>query len=449
MEKINKKLELIKIRNEILLKSSNEKDQQIADLNNIIIELKQKFPKNEQLSDLKKIQNNDDNISQNIKKYESQLNKIKNDLNESEIKNSKLILENNMLNEKIQRIEKEKNEEIKNMEYLHKKEIENYDKIKLELNEKINLLLKKEEKNKNNTNKNEEEKFINELNQKDDKLKELNEEHIRLKKYIQELNYKNEELKLACQIKEKTIEKLELEIEKIDHNLEESDEEKKTIKNKNINNLNILIKENEELKLGLKDMTEGINQANELYNEKLNCFKKEILIKNNKLNEYKNIILILKKKIFTLNEELFLIKNENINSNSYFNANFINNSIINSNSTPKYNEKKINNYNLMLNKNYSNINKRLITNNCGNTRNKIIKFGYNSDKNRVLNKEYSKFSSMTDLNIHKNNIINLNKRYQKINNTLDFINKNKEEDKNHLIFIKQYKKILDKFQDFQ
>ena len=48
MEKLNKKLELIKVRNEILTNSINEKDNQIKELNNALLEYKQKASSNEQ-----------------------------------------------------------------------------------------------------------------------------------------------------------------------------------------------------------------------------------------------------------------------------------------------------------------------------------------------------------------------------------------------------------------
>ena len=311
IEKLNKKLELIKVRNEILTNSTNEKDNQIKELNNALLEYKQKLSSNEKtISFINQIKNNENNdnkdsnkIVNNNQKYEIELNNIKNSLNEYEIKNAKLIFENNVLNDKIKNMEKEKIEEIKIMETLHKKQIDNYDKNILQLNEKISELLKEEENNKNrnnlNINKKEDEfknNILNELNKKDNKIKKLDEENYKLKKEIKQLNFKYEDLKIICDNKDKIIEKYELQLETIDKKsigeLNKLNKDNNDIDN-NMDNkiyINILIKENEELKLGLKSMTEGINQANKLYNNKLNYFKKEIIIKNNEINEYKNKI---------------------------------------------------------------------------------------------------------------------------------------------------------------
>ena len=94
--------------------------------------------------------NNNENLKEKIEKYEIELNKIKNNLDESEIKNKKLVFENNILVDKIKNIEKEKTEEIKILKTLHQKEIENYNKNISQLNEKIMQLLDEEEKIKNN-----------------------------------------------------------------------------------------------------------------------------------------------------------------------------------------------------------------------------------------------------------------------------------------------------------
>jgi hypothetical protein len=307
------------------------------------------------------------------------------------------------------------------MESLHQKQIENYNKNITQLMKelRINQLLNEEEKNKNKKEDKVEEKIIEELKEKE----------------MQEIKYKCEELKIICENKEKIIKKLEeAQIEQINMKKEG-------------NNIYDLIKENEELKEGLQSLTEGINVANKLYNQKLNFFEKEVIIKNGKLNEYKNKISILKKKINELYNELILIKGKGINNNRYYNANFFNNSIIiNSNSASKNREKPINE-NLMINKIYSNSNTRLNTENYYNSKNKIIDFktvmGSKNYKKRKNNNAIQKFNSMGNLNNQK--IISLKKN----TNMQSFINKNKEEIAKDINFLKEYTEILEKIKNFK
>ena len=249
------------------------------------------------------------------------------------------------------------------------------------------------------------------------------------------MKYKCEELKIICENREKIIKKLEeAQIDQV--NMKKED-----------NNIYDLIKENEELKKGLQSLTEGINVANKLYNQKLNFFQKEVAIKDNKLTEYKNKISILKKKIKELYNELILLKGKRINNNSYYNANFFNNSIINnSNSASKNREKPINDY-LMINKIYSNTNTKLNTENYYDSKNKITNFKtVTSAKNYIKrrnNNDIHKFNSMGNLNNQK--IIGLKKK----TNTQSFINKNKEEIAKDINFLKEYTEILEKIKNFK
>ena len=473
IEKINKKLELIKVRNDILTKNLQDKQQEIKELNNIILEYKQKITSNEQSSNLInliKISDDDSNSKKDKHKdkYEIILNKIKNNLDESEIQNSKLVFENKVLNDKIKSLEKEKFEEIKVLESLHQKQIDNNNKTINQLNDKITELMKEIDKNKNNTinldeyyKKND---IINDLNKKQDKIRELDTENFKLKKEMQQMINKNEELGIICKNKDLIIEKLETEIEKIDF---QNGGDEKNIKQNIVNNdenkkkIELLEKENEELKLGLQNMTQGIDKANELYNEKLSYFNNQLIIKNNKLKEYKNKILILKAKVDELSNELNMIKGgHNNNNNSFFNASFINNSIINTHTIPKYNDNNINN--IMLNKNnYSNINRNLNTENNVNNTNKILSMtnNYRTITNRPLQNDnintMPNLKNAPSLNTNKDsNLIYRNGGLKTIselreNDTQEFINKNKEEDKNHINFLKEYKETLDKFQNFK
>ena len=494
VEKINKKLDLIKVRNDILTKNLKDKEQEILDLNNIILEYKQKIESNEQSSNfINEIKKNirDENAAKQIEKYEIELNKIKNKLDESEIKNKKLLFENNILADKIKNIELDKNEEIRINESLHQKQIDNYNKNISELNEKIKELIQEKETNKNeNINKDEyinKKDIINELNKKQDKIRQLDEDNFKLKKEMQQMINKNDELTIIIKNKDLIIEKLETEIEKFDFQEKNKSGKENELNNEkyknieeNLEKIEILEKENEELRLGLQNMTEGVNKANELYNEKLNSFHNELLLKNNKLNEYKNKISILKSKINELSNELIFIKG-GANSNSYYNASFINNSIINTNpnanTITKYKNDMINN-NLMLNKKYYNnystnrgntaaINANKVNNPLGEAY--IQNINKKENNNNQINHNYynmSKFRSLGSLNkINENNNINnsnsntniyrnkvgLNNAVvgSKTSDTQDFINKNKEEDQNHMNFLKEYRETLDKFQSFK
>jgi len=504
VDKITKKLDLIKVRNDILTKNLKDKEQEIVNLNNIILEYKQKIISNEQSSNfMNEIKKSirDENTVKQIEKYEIELNKVKNSLDESEIKNMKLVFENNILVGKIQNIEIEKNEEIKILELLHQKQIDNYNKSIEQLNEKITELVKERESNHNNIiskdeyiNKND---IINELNEKQDKIRKLDEDNFNLKKDIQQMINKNEELAIIIKNKDLIIERLETEIERFDFNnikesnknINENELNKKSNKNREeyLIKIESLEKENEELKIGLQNMTEGINKANELYNEKLNNFNNELVIKNNKLKEYKNKISILKCKIVEVSNELMLLKG-GVNNNSYYNASFINNSIINTNHNSNTNtiprikdDMIINNNNFMLNKKYynnyntgrvntDNTNMNSVNNILGQVyihkndqkdqynKNQInltnnynsVKLGNMPNINAVNENNNSIKNSNSNVNIYRNKGVLKNAKIGiKASDTQEFINKNKEEDKNHMNFLKEYKETLNKFQNFK
>jgi hypothetical protein len=506
VDKIAKKLDLIKVRNDILTKNLKEKEQEIVNLNNILIEYKQKISSSEQSSDfMNEIKKNirDENIVKQIEKYEIELFKVKNSLDESEIKNMKLVFENNILVGKIQNMEIEKNEEIKIMESLHQKQIDNYNKNIEQLYEKIAELVKEREINqKYIINKDEyinKKDIINEINKKQDKIRQLDEDNFKLKKDIQQMINKNEELTIIIKNKDLIIERLETEIERFDFNngkesknINENELNKESNKNREeyLIKIESLEKENEELKIGLQNMTEGINKANELYNEKLNNFNNELVLKNNKLKEYKNKISILKCKIVELSNELMLLKG-GANNNSYYNASFINNSIINTNQNSNTNtiprikdDMMVNNNNFMLNKKYyNNYNTgRVNTDNTNmNSMNNILGQVYvnkndqkdHNNKNQInLSNNYKsvKLGNMPNINVvndnnnnnnsikNSNSNINIYRNKGVLNNakigikasdTQEFINKNKEEDKNHMNFLKEYKETLNKFQNFK
>ena len=302
IEILNKEINILRNKNKLIEEDLSNKEQKIIELNNELIIYKKKKESNEELIIFQNKINEYD-TDKKIENYELELNKIKNNLNESEIQNSKLILENNILLNKIENINKEKNTEIKVIESLYQKQIDNYNKTITELNNKLVASLNEKKNNKNDI-------------EKENKIKILNEENSKYKKDLEQIMLEKEELKKISLDKDKIIEKLEVEIEKYD--FENNNKDK--IKDDNmINEINNLRHENEELKKMFKSMTQGINKANELYNEKLIAFNKQILYKNNKLLEYKNKISVLKVKINELYEELNTLKgNSNANNNSFF-----------------------------------------------------------------------------------------------------------------------------------
>jgi len=428
IETVTNEITKLKNKNENLVKEVNNKEDQIKELNYTLMEYKQKIISNEEtdkfINKLKDsfVESNND-MNRTIENFENEINILKNKLNESEIKNSKLTFDNNILSNKIESIYKEKDEQIKVIESLYQKQIDNCNKNISQLNDKL-LQSLKENSNKISSD----EESFNKRIEQEKKMKLLEVENIKFKKEIEGMMHEKEELKKISLDKDKIIEKLEVEIEKYDYenNNNNKDKFKKEEYEKEINNLK---KENEELKVMFKKMTQGINEANVLYNEKLVNFNKQILLKNNKLLEYKNKISILKVKINELHEELSLLRGSttnttnNVNNNSFFNTSFINNSIINTNTSQK-NTDKLSSNSVLLNKNYSTINNRLNTqtnNNNNDYQKKAIGVSaYNSktvDRRDIKeNGSLTKMNSMTNINKSKDDINNVNKEKKTFNN---------------------------------
>ena len=428
IETVTNEITKLKNKNENLVKEVNNKEDQIKELNYTLMEYKQKIISNEEtdkfINKLKDsfVESNND-MNKTIENFENEINILKNKLNESEIKNSKLTFDNNILSNKIESIYKEKDEQIKVIESLYQKQIDNCNKSISQLNDKL-LQSLKENSNKISSD----EESFNKRIEQEKKMKLLEVENIKFKKEIEGMMHEKEELKKISLDKDKIIEKLEVEIEKYDYenNNNNKDKFKKEEYEKEINNLK---KENEELKVMFKKMTQGINEANVLYNEKLVNFNKQILLKNNKLLEYKNKISVLKVKINELHEELSLLRGSttnttnNVNNNSFFNTSFINNSIINTNTSQK-NTDKLSSNSVLLNKNYSTINNRLNTqtnNNNNDYQKKAIGVSaYNSktvDRRDIKeNGSLTKMNSMTNINKSKDDINNVNKEKKTFNN---------------------------------
>ena len=207
----------LKNKNENLVKEVNNKEAQIKEMNYTLMEYKQKIISNEEtdkfINKLKDsfVESNND-MSKTIENFESEINILKNKLNESEIKNSKLIFDNNILSNKIENIYKEKDEQIKVIELLYQKQIDNYNKNISQLNDK---LLKSLKENSNKISSDEE--SFNKKIEKEKKMKLLEVENIKFKKEIEGITHEKEELKKISMDKDKIIEKLEVEIEKYDY----------------------------------------------------------------------------------------------------------------------------------------------------------------------------------------------------------------------------------------
>ena len=137
----------LKNKNENLVKELNNKEDQIKELNYTLMEYKQKIISNEEtdkfINKLKDsfVESNND-MSKTIENFESEINNLKSKLNESEIKNSKLTFDNNILSNKIESIYKEKDEQIKVIESLYQKQIDNCNKSISQLNDKLLQSLK-------------------------------------------------------------------------------------------------------------------------------------------------------------------------------------------------------------------------------------------------------------------------------------------------------------------
>lgn len=167
-------------------------------------------------------------------------------------------------------------------------------------------------------------------------------------------------------------------------------------------------------------------------------------------------------------EEINILRgNSNINNTSFFSTSFINNSIINTNQSQKPYEKLVNNT-LTLNRD-SNINsitkklsglsghdsKTIDRNKLNDSFNKTTKLTNSNKKKIYFNKEIKSPHIKKEIlfpqtpQIRKEILINSNKN-NKVNSdfkktkTLEYIDKNKEQEKRNIDFLKEYKEILEK-----
>ena len=336
----------LQTKNKDLDADIEEKKKIIQDLNYKIIELNQKIESNESLN----------RISQKIKNVEKKngdndllvkISELYNKINEIEIKNSKLIFDNKNLLTKIELQKNEKKNEIEIIEILHKKQIENLEKNINSLNNTINELINEKKKEPKELNylqiQTEVYKNFSELEQK---LRKNENDNFTLKKENQKLINDNEELKIIINGKENIINKLQHNISRIENEfkikLTEISSNNKSpninIDNNNNNEINDInnqiINENLEkmvedqkrlneeniiLKNNYEQMTQGINQANELFVNKQKEYENIINYQNEKLKEYKFKISLLKIKINELHSEIEFLQDKQIkNQNNFY-----------------------------------------------------------------------------------------------------------------------------------
>ena len=477
IEKLNKAINILNSKIETLNKKGNESENIIKELNFAIIEYKQKIASNEKknifLNKIKTYQE-DNNIEKITMEYETEMNNLRNNNDQWEIKNQKLIFENKILNEKLKTFSIEKENEIKNINNIHQNKIKTYEDNISALNDEIEKLKKKCLENENAL-KNAKLKEISELNQKA-QLKLIEGEKNNLVQENKKIKTENEEMKKNLEEKEKTIEKLQTEIENMDYcsnreskqqNLNQSAMVRGNCLNieELINEIEFLKNENIELKSGFTRMTSAIDEANQLYNEKLLEFNNQILLKNNKLREYKNKISILKFKI----NELYL-KQLNPNTNNSiipnmsdisfcnldqsFNTNKINrNSNLSCNTKNVLKQKTYNQPNYLTPMRIINKNINIGNNNqiCGNllsprVSGNTIEMFPRTDNRIKDNIEFQQYRNHTEGTIKNEKIENINST-KSVREMQEFINKNKEVGKKEIDYIKEFKKTLSKIEN--
>lgn len=441
----NAYIKILKSEKENLIKENQEKDNSIKALNYKIIELNQKISSNEstqkiidKISSLK----NNKNAQQNmvIEKFKIEIIDLQNKINELEIKNSKLLFDNESLLNKIKLINSEKINENNLKNLINQKKIDNFCKQIEFLNSKLNNEI---EKNKNITNNISRDKQNNDLinandiydkfNEMRKKILYLDEENFRLQKENQNVKNINEELQIIIKGKDEIISRIQNNVINLDKkfNLEKSynininDSKNNVESNMNIDKKNkykemvnaLLLqnekinKENSELKITMKKL----NQEKSEFSTKENEYEKVILIQEEKLKEYKYKISILKIKINELHQELMYVKGE-LNNNylnkisnpiSHIEYNKKNQSKNNNNSNPNriVNLKEVNNNNNEMKNNKINI---VDINNNNNLK---------KDKDLdIINKKMNVLND--DANNKKDMKLNISDEYssQKINN---------------------------------
>ena len=290
----------------------------IKDLNYKIIEINQQIESKETINKItQKIKNEKpEDLEHN---YLIEINELNNKINEIEINNSKLKFDNENLLNKIDIITKEKKTEFEIMESLYIKKNEILEKEIERLNEMINDLLN--EKQKEHIDifdyKNIQNDIYKCFIELEEKMKKLNNVNFLIKKENQKLKNENEELSIIINGKETIIEKLQSNINKIENDFKQRLSEGNIINNNEnieqlLNEQKRLTEENDILRNNYEQMTQGINEANELFVSKQKEYENIINAQMEKLKEYKFKISVLKIKVNELHSEIEFLQEKQI-----------------------------------------------------------------------------------------------------------------------------------------
>ena len=290
----------------------------IKDLNYKIIEINQQIESKETINKItQKIKNEKpEDLEHN---YLIEINELNNKINEIEINNSKLRFDNENLLNKIDIITKEKKTELEIMESLYIKKNEILEKEIERLNEMINDLLN--EKQKEHIDIYDYKNIQNDIYkcfiELEEKMKKLNNVNFLIKKENQKLKNENEELSIIINGKETIIEKLQSNINKIENDFKQRLSEGNIINNNEsieqlLNEQKRLTEENDILRNNYEQMTQGINEANELFVSKQKEYENIINAQMEKLKEYKFKISVLKIKVNELHSEIEFLQEKQI-----------------------------------------------------------------------------------------------------------------------------------------
>ena len=290
----------------------------IKDLNYKIIEINQQIESKETINKItQKIKNEKpEDLEHN---YLIEINELNNKINEIEINNSKLKFDNENLLNKIDIITKEKKTELEIMESLYIKKNEILEKEIERLNEMINDLLN--EKQKEHIDIYDYKNIQNDIYkcfiELEEKMKKLNNVNFLIKKENQKLKNENEELSIIINGKETIIEKLQSNINKIENDFKQRLSEGNIINNNEnieqlLNEQKRLTEENDILRNNYEQMTQGINEANELFVSKQKEYENIINAQMEKLKEYKFKISVLKIKVNELHSEIEFLQEKQI-----------------------------------------------------------------------------------------------------------------------------------------
>lgn len=339
---LEEKIDKYKTESENLNSTIKELNYKIIELNQNIISKENMNQFNNKIKDVlesknKEINNDNNNKEENkentlIEKYEVELKKLYNIIDELEIKNSKLVFDNKIMNTKVANIISDKNNELSILKSIYQNQLNNLNKVISHLNNRIAQLFDDNNKPinyKQNSNllKNEIMKKFNDL---ENKLNSYDKENCDLRKENQNLKSELSELKLVEESKEKIIQKLQTDFEmmeneynnnvmtsqKFGETLKIDDMNKSEYINDLLNKQKTLIKENNDLKVGLKQMTKNINEANQLYFKKKEEYDKLFETKDSKLKEYRNKIALLKMKVNELHNEISILKEIKVDPNN-------------------------------------------------------------------------------------------------------------------------------------